>query len=69
MRSRVPCLLDRSTQVENTEGHLECCEECRVVYDCSFFTFDNTSKVCYLKSGKGTETAKDGLVSGMALAS
>lgn len=34
---------------------------------CSFFTFDYNSGVCYLKSGKGAETAKGGLISGMAV--
>eukprot|EP00903_Cladosiphon_okamuranus_P010033 g9515.t1 len=48
------------------EDHLGCCHECRRVNDCSFFTFDYNSGVCYLKSDKGSETPKLGLVSGMA---
>lgn len=56
-----------NAQVGNSEGHLDCCKECRSVNDCSYFTFDYTSKVCYLKSGKGTEKVLNGLVSGMAV--
>lgn len=46
---------------------MDCCEECRIVRDCSHFTFDYTSKFCYLKSGRGTEKVSNGLVSGMAV--
>ncbi|CAM9428971.1 unnamed protein product, partial [Hapterophycus canaliculatus] len=42
-----------------------CCSECRKVHGCSHFTFDYSSGVCYLKSGKGSEHSKAGLVSGM----
>lgn len=53
-------------QAGHFEDHLGCCRECRKVLDCSFFTFDYNSGVCYLKSGKGAENPKLGLVSGMA---
>lgn len=53
-------------QAGHFKDHLGCCHECRKVLDCSFFTFDYNSGVCYLKSGKGAENPKLGLVSGMA---
>lgn len=34
--------------------------------DCSFFTFDYNAGLCYLKTGKGAENSKLGLVSGVA---
>lgn len=63
------CLVEPSEQVGHFERHLDCCEECRLVRECSFFTFDYTSGVCYLKSGRGVESAKGGLISGMGVVS
>lgn len=51
----------------NTGGHLECCQECSKAAGCTHFTFDYKSGNCYLKSGKGAESSKIGLVSGTAL--
>ena len=55
-------------QVGLAEEHLDCCRECRKVSGCSHFTFDYKSGNCYLKSGKGAENPKEGLVSGAVVA-
>ena len=54
-------------KVGNTEEHLECCQECRKAHGCTHFTFDYKNGNCYLKSGKGQASSKEGLVSGSVL--